>query len=83
MQYQAKSITEKMILDTEASVMANFEFLAHTDIDMEEEEPEMDEIYDTNAEQEQNKVRSNFSGLINLRKLSFRSWSQKSDDRVH
>lgn len=44
------------MLDTEASVMANFEFLAHTDIDMEEEEQEIDELYDTNAEQEQNKV---------------------------
>ncbi|XP_043285857.1 striatin-3 isoform X2 [Venturia canescens] len=52
---QPNPLTQKMMLDTEASVMANFEFLAHTDIDMEEEEPEMDEIYDTNAEQEQNK----------------------------
>ncbi|XP_011314225.1 striatin-3 [Fopius arisanus] len=54
---KAASLTEAMILDTEASVMANFEFLAHTDIDMEEEEGEVeDESYDTDAEPKQNKA---------------------------
>ncbi|XP_063986956.1 striatin isoform X2 [Diachasmimorpha longicaudata] len=51
------SLTDAMILDTEASVMANFEFLAHTDIDMEEEEGEVeDELYDADAEPKQNKA---------------------------
>ena len=36
--------------------MANFEFLAHTNMDMEEEEQDNDELYDSNAEQDQNKV---------------------------
>ncbi|XP_025156243.1 uncharacterized protein LOC112588990 [Harpegnathos saltator] len=36
-----------MILDTEAAVIANFEFLGHTDMDMEEEEGDgEDQIYD-------------------------------------
>lgn len=56
-QQQPTSIAEAMILDTEASVMANFEFLAHTDIDMEEEEGEMeDELYETDGETKPNKV---------------------------
>lgn len=46
-----------MILDTEAAVIANFEFLSHTDMDMEEEEGDVeDEIYDANAETKPNKV---------------------------
>lgn len=54
-----------MILDTEASVMANFEFLAHTDIDMEEEEGEVeDELYDTDAEPKQNKVLIRFDKTV-------------------
>lgn len=49
-------MTEAIIYDTEASVMANFEFLAHTDIDMEEEEGEVeDENYEADAEPKQNK----------------------------
>ncbi|KZC09556.1 Striatin-3 [Dufourea novaeangliae] len=51
------SITESMILDTEAAVMANFEFLAHTGMDMEEEEGDVeDDTFDTNIEPKPNKV---------------------------
>jgi len=46
-----------MILDTEAAVIANFEFLGHTDMDMEEEEVDgEDEIYDANTDSKPNKV---------------------------
>jgi hypothetical protein len=46
-----------MILDTEAAVIANFEFLGHTDMDMEEEEVDgEDEIYDANTDSKANKV---------------------------
>lgn len=46
-----------MILDTEAAVIANFEFLGHTDMDMEEEEGDgEDEIYDANMDTKPNKV---------------------------
>lgn len=52
-------MAEKMILDTEAAVMANFEFLADADIDMEEEEgDEEEQLYDSNTETKQNKVDS-------------------------
>lgn len=48
-----------MILDTEAAVIANFEFLGHTDMDMEEEEGDVeDEIYDANTDSKPNKVKS-------------------------
>ncbi|XP_011860514.1 PREDICTED: striatin-3 isoform X2 [Vollenhovia emeryi] len=47
---QPSSIAEAMILDTEAAVIANFEFLRHTDMDMEEEEGDgEDEIYDASS----------------------------------
>ena len=37
--------------------MANFEFLAHTDMDMEEEEGDVeDDTYDTNMDPKPNKV---------------------------
>ncbi|XP_044588996.1 striatin isoform X4 [Cotesia glomerata] len=54
---QPSSFTEAIIFDTEASVMANFEFLAHTDIDVEEEDVENeDELYDQDVKkQKQNK----------------------------
>lgn len=56
-QQQPSSIAEAMILDTEAAVIANFEFLGHTDMDMEEEEGDVeDEIYDANADTKPNKV---------------------------
>lgn len=46
-----------MILDTEAAVIANFEFLGHTDMDMEEEEGDgEDEIYHSNTDTKPNKV---------------------------
>lgn len=46
-----------MILDTEAAVIANFEFLGNTDMDMEEEEGDVeDEIYDANTDTKPNKV---------------------------
>ncbi|XP_058796884.1 striatin isoform X2 [Phymastichus coffea] len=55
--YKPSSIAEAMILDTEAAVMANFEFLAHTDIDMEEDENDgEEEIYDSNTDAKQNKT---------------------------
>lgn len=51
------SIAETMVLDTEAAVMANFEFLAHTDIDMEEEEGDVEEgICVTNTDLKPNKA---------------------------
>ena len=57
-QPQPSSIAEAMILDTEAAVMANFEFLAHTDIDMDEDENDgEEEMYDSNPDSKQNKVR--------------------------
>ena len=53
---QPSSIAEAIILDTEAAVMANFEFLAHTDMDMEEEEEDVeDDTYDTNMDPKPNK----------------------------
>ncbi|KMQ90980.1 striatin-3 isoformx2 [Lasius niger] len=54
---QPSSIAEAMILDTEAAVIANFEFLGHTDMDMEEEEGDVeDEIYDANTDSKPNKA---------------------------
>lgn len=54
---QPSSIAEAMILDTEAAVIANFEFLGHTDMDMEEEEGDVeDEIYDSNTDTKPNKT---------------------------
>lgn len=54
---QPSSIAEAMILDTEAAVIANFEFLRHTDMDMEEEEGDVeDEIYDANTDTKPNKA---------------------------
>ncbi|XP_066582711.1 striatin-3-like isoform X2 [Prorops nasuta] len=48
---EPSSIAEAMILDTQAAVMSNFEFLSDNDMDMEEEEGDVeDEIYNTNAE---------------------------------
>jgi len=57
-----------MILDTEAAVIANFEFLRHTDMDMEEEEGDVeDEIYDANTDTKPNKVNfSPFRFIINF-----------------
>ncbi|XP_031770932.1 striatin-3 isoform X3 [Apis florea] len=53
---QRSSIAEAIILDTEAAVMANFEFLANTDMDMEEEEGDVeDDTYDTNMDPKPNK----------------------------
>ncbi|XP_012266954.1 striatin-4 [Athalia rosae] len=50
-------LAEAMILETEAAVMANFEFLAHTDIDMEEEEGDgEEEIYEANSDTKPNKT---------------------------
>lgn len=55
-----------MILDTEAAVIANFEFLRHTDMDMEEEEGDVeDEIYDANTDTKPNKV-INYCYFISL-----------------
>jgi hypothetical protein len=57
-----------MIRDVEGSVMVNFEFLDHTDIDMEEEENDTEEeIYDSNTDSKQNKVR--FSNFIKKKNI--------------
>ncbi|XP_076685239.1 connector of kinase to AP-1 isoform X2 [Andrena cerasifolii] len=54
---QPSSVAEAMILDTEAAVMANFEFLANTDMDMEEEEGDVeDDTFDTNMDTKSNKA---------------------------
>lgn len=54
-----------MLLETEAAVIANFEFLRHTDMDMEEEEGDVeDEIYDANTDTKPNKV--NFFSSVTL-----------------
>ncbi|XP_025161647.1 uncharacterized protein LOC112590129 isoform X1 [Harpegnathos saltator] len=53
---QPPSIAEAMVLDTEAAVIANFEFLGHTDVDMEEERDGDDEIYDANTDTKPNKA---------------------------
>ncbi|XP_053979694.1 striatin isoform X2 [Hylaeus anthracinus] len=51
------SIAEAMILDTEAAVLANFEFLAQTDMDMEEEEGDVeDDTFDSNMDPKPNKT---------------------------
>lgn len=50
-----------MILDTEAAVIVNFEFLGHTDMDMEEEEGDVeDEIYNTNTDTKPVEILSTF-----------------------
>ncbi|XP_015588818.1 striatin isoform X3 [Cephus cinctus] len=53
---EPSSIAEAMVLDTEAAVMANFEFLAQADIDMEEEEGDVEEeLYDASSGSKPNK----------------------------
>lgn len=45
------------MLDTEAAVMANFEFLTHTDMDIGGVEGDVeDDTYDTNMDLKSNKV---------------------------
>lgn len=62
-----------MILDTEAAVIANFEFLRHTDMDMEEEEGDVeDEIYDTNTDTKPNKVNFYYYFILLLCNILFR-----------
>lgn len=54
-----------MIFDTEAAVMANFEFLAQTGMDMEEEEGDVeDDTYDTNMDPKPNKVIHIYGPII-------------------
>lgn len=61
-----------MILDTEAAVIANFEFLRHTDMDMEEEEGDVeDEIYDTNTDTKPNKVNFYYYFILLLCNILF------------
>lgn len=61
-----------MILDTEAAVIANFEFLGHTDMDMEEEEGDVeDEIYDASADTKPNKVIINNQKPIKSNKVTY------------
>ncbi|OAD61332.1 Striatin-3 [Eufriesea mexicana] len=54
---QPSSIAETIMLDTEAAVAASFEFLAHTDMDIEGAERDVeDDTYDTNMDPKSNKV---------------------------
>ncbi|XP_017766220.1 PREDICTED: striatin-3 [Eufriesea mexicana] len=53
---QPSSIAETIMLDTEAAVAASFEFLAHTDMDIEGAERDVeDDTYDTNMDPKSNK----------------------------
>lgn len=50
-------MAEAMILDTEAAVMANFEFLGPTDVDMEDDDDMSDEL-DEGADDEHDEVKA-------------------------
>lgn len=51
-------MAEAMILDTEAAVMANFEFLTQSDIDVEAEgDEDEDDMYERNTESKSNQVK--------------------------
>ncbi|XP_019697617.1 uncharacterized protein LOC105184574 [Harpegnathos saltator] len=63
---QPSSIAEAMILDTEVAVIANFEFLGHTDMDMEEEKDGEDEIYDANTDTKLNKASLCFCSSFHI-----------------
>jgi hypothetical protein len=43
-QAQPSSLAEAMILDTEAAVIANFEFLSQTDVDMDDDDDMSDDL---------------------------------------
>ena len=76
-QREKVSIPQAMLMETEAAVMANFEFLAHTDIDMEDDDNDgNEEIYDShNTDTKQNKVSNKLislnQGSIKLLKVLF------------
>lgn len=55
---QPSSLAEAMILDTEAAVMANFEFLQQQDVDMEDDDDMSDDLDLDTAEEVDDDVRS-------------------------
>ncbi|KAK3929953.1 Striatin-3 [Frankliniella fusca] len=54
---QHSSLTEAMMLDTEAAVMANFEFLAQADVDLDDDEDMSDDL-DDQADDDQDDVKT-------------------------
>lgn len=53
------------MLDTEAAVMATFEFLGNADIDMDDDDGENEEdMYDSGSEPKQNKVKNSSEFLL-------------------
>ncbi|XP_034230279.1 striatin-3 [Thrips palmi] len=54
---QHSSLTEAMILDTEAAVMANFEFLAQADVDLDDDEDMSDDL-DDQGDDDQDDVKT-------------------------
>lgn len=54
---QHSSLTEAMILDTEAAVMANFEFLGQADVDLDDDEDMSDDL-DDQGDDDQDDVKT-------------------------
>lgn len=57
-QVQSSALAEAMILETEAAVMANFEFLSQADVEMDEDDEICDELDDTQDMDEQDEMRT-------------------------
>ncbi|XP_075225036.1 connector of kinase to AP-1 [Lycorma delicatula] len=55
---QPTSLTEAMILDTEAAVMANFEFLGQTDVDLDDDDELNDDMDESGDLDDQEEVRN-------------------------
>jgi len=55
---QSSALAEAMILETEAAVMANFEFLSQADVEMDEDDDVCDELDDTQDMDEQEEMRT-------------------------
>ncbi|XP_046664068.1 striatin-3 isoform X1 [Homalodisca vitripennis] len=53
---QSSALAEAMILETEAAVMANFEFLSQADVEMDEDDDICDELDDTQDMDEQDEI---------------------------
>ncbi|XP_044732454.1 striatin isoform X3 [Chrysoperla carnea] len=67
---QPSSLAEAMILDTEAAVMANFEFLQQQDVDMEDDDDMSDDLDLDTTEEVDDDVRSAKSHVRNKGKSS-------------
>lgn len=52
------ALAEAMILETEAAVMANFEFLSQADVEMDEDDDICDELDDSQDIEEQEEMRT-------------------------